>query len=106
MSITMTDFAIEKISEMMMKNEESYLRVGLRSGGCSGYSYLFEFIDDKEENDKIFEFGKIKICIDKKSYLFLNGIEIDYEESLFKSGIKLNNPAATRTCGCGESVAF
>tara|TARA_R110001583_G_scaffold38874_18_gene125266 strand:- start:6143 stop:6463 length:321 start_codon:yes stop_codon:yes gene_type:complete len=106
MAITMTDFAVEKISEMMIKNRESYLRVGLRSGGCSGYSYLFEFTDSKEENDKIFEFGKVKICIDKKSYLFLNGIEIDYEESLFKSGIKLNNPAATRTCGCGESVAF
>ena len=110
MPITMTDFAIEKISEMMQRNnhdvQNTYLRVGLRAGGCSGYSYLFEFNDECKEQDKTFEFGPVKVCIDKKSYLFLSGMEIDYEESLFKSGIKLNNPAATRTCGCGESVAF
>ena len=107
----MTDFAIEKISDMMqrtqMKIGEAYLRIGLRSGGCSGYSYLFEFTTDTHaEHDKIFEFNKLKICIDKKSYLFLNGMEIDYEETPFKSGIKLSNPSVTRTCGCGESVAF
>ena len=106
----MTEFAVERISDMMLRNQMSantaYLRIGLRSGGCSGYSYLFEFTTKAEENDKIFQFDNIKICIDKKSYLFLNGMEIDYEESPFKSGIKLNNPAATRTCGCGESVSF
>ena len=52
------------------------------------------------------EFEKIKICVDKKSFLFLNGMEVDYEETPFKSGIKLNNPAVKRMCGCGESVAF
>ena len=106
----MTEFAIEKISSMICKNsmtvDETCFRIGLRSGGCSGYSYLFEFTDTPTEHDKIFQFGDLKICIDKKSYLFLNGMEIDYEESPFKSGIKLNNPAAKRTCGCGESVAF
>jgi iron-sulfur cluster assembly protein len=59
-----------------------------------------------EELDKVFEFESVKICIDKKSYLFLNGMEIDYEETPFKSGITLNVPNVTRTCGCGESVAF
>ena len=110
MSISMTEFAIDRISAMICRNQmttdESYLRVGLRSGGCSGYSYIFEFTDKCEEHDKIFEFGSVKICVDKKSYLFLNGMEIDYEESPFKSGIKINNPMASRTCGCGESVAF
>jgi len=110
MAITMTELAIERISEMIYRNqmtaEEAYLRIGLRGGGCSGYSYSFELATECEKHDKVFEFGGVKICIDKKSYLFLNGIEIDYEESPFKSGIKLNNPAATRTCGCGESVAF
>ena len=110
MAITMTEFAIEKISEMMkkenQKNSVTYLRVGLKSGGCSGYSYIFEFADTCDDHDRILEFDQLKICIDKKSYLFLNGMEIDYEETPFKSGIKLNNPSVTRTCGCGESVAF
>jgi iron-sulfur cluster assembly protein len=110
MAITMTDFAVERISAMLgrnqLKNDETYLRIGLRSGGCSGYSYLFEFTDVHTEHDKVFQFDNLRICIDKKSYLFLNGMEVDYEETPFKSGIKLNNPAATRTCGCGESVSF
>jgi iron-sulfur cluster assembly protein len=110
MAITMTDFAVEKISVMLNRHQEksdtTCLRIGLRGGGCSGFSYLFEFTDVYDENDRILEFGELKVCIDKKSYLFLNGIEIDYEETLFKSGIKLNNPAVTRTCGCGESIAF
>ncbi len=110
MAITMTDFAVERISDMMNRNEldigNTYLRVGLRSGGCSGFSYLFEFVNELDEHDRVLEFGELQILIDKKSYLFLNGMEIDYEETLFKSGIKFNNPAVTRTCGCGESVAF
>lgn len=110
MAITITEFAIEKISEMIKKeskkNSVNYLRIGLKSGGCSGYSYIFKLTDTHDENDKILEFDQLKICIDKKSYLFLNGMEVDYEETPFKSGIKLNNPQATRTCGCGESVAF
>ena len=110
MAITMTDFAVEKISLMLKrqrgKDASAYFRIGLQSGGCSGYSYLFEFTDSCEKHDRILEFGELKVCIDKKSYLFLNGMEIDYEETPFKSGIKLSNPAVTRTCGCGESVAF
>ena len=79
MAITMTDFAIEKISDMMGRNQmqinEAYFRIGLRSGGCSGYSYLFEFASAAAEEDRVFQFGNLRICIDKKSYLFLNGME-------------------------------
>ena len=107
MAITMTDFAIDKIMSMMkIHPNASCLRIGLQSGGCSGFKYMFEFVENPDENDKILEFNDLKVCVDKKSYLFLNGMEIDYEESLFKSGIKLNNPRAKRTCGCGESIAF
>ena len=108
MSITMTDLAIDRIQGLMQRSqsEDSYLRIGLKSGGCSGLSYLFDFVSEVTEFDKVFEFGPIKVCIDKKSYLFLNGMEIDYEETPFKSGVKLNVPSVTRSCGCGESVAF
>jgi iron-sulfur cluster assembly protein len=58
------------------------------------------------ENDKVFTFDTLTICIDKKSYLFLNGTEIDYQEDLMKSGLVFKNPKANRTCGCGESVSF
>ena len=104
----MTDFAIEKVSGIMIKRQtpDHYLRIGLKGGGCSGYMYSYDFIEMPEEKDKVFDFGKVKICIDIKSYLFLNGMEIDYEEDLFKSGLVFNNPKADRTCGCGESVAF
>ena len=108
MAITMTDFAVQKIFEIMKRRQapDQYLRIGLKSGGCSGFMYSYDFIETPEEKDKVFDFGEVKICIDIKSYLFLNGMEIDYEETPFKSGIKLSNPAVTRTCGCGESVAF
>jgi len=108
MAITITDFAADRIHNLMKRTqcEDSYLRIGLKGGGCSGFTYVFDFISEASEADKVFEFDSVKICIDKKSYLFLNGMEIDYEESPFKSGIKLNVPGATRTCGCGESIAF
>ena len=108
MAITMTDFAIQKVSGIMMKRQMPgyYLRVGLKGGGCSGYMYSYDFIETPEEKDKIFEFGEVKICIDIKSYLFLNGLEIDYEEDLLKSGLVFNTPKAQRSCGCGESISF
>ena len=68
--------------------------------------YKYEFSDQPDERDKVFEFDDVKICIEIKSYLFLNGMEIDYEEDLLKSGLVFNTPSAKRTCGCGESIAF
>ena len=108
MAITITDLAKKRISETL-PTPESYLRIGLKSGGCSGFSYKFEIIENEEdipEKDKKFDFGEVKICIDIKSYLFLNGMEVDYEDTFLKSGIILNIPKATASCGCGESVAF
>ena len=102
MAITMTDFAIQKVSDIMMKRQSPnhYLKISLKSGGCSGFMY------SPEEKDKIFDFGEVTICIDIKSYLFLNGMEIDYEEDILKSGLVFNTPKAQRSCGCGESISF
>jgi iron-sulfur cluster assembly protein len=106
--VTITDRAEEKIKSLLAKRQtpENWLRISIQGGGCSGFMYNYDFIENPDEKDKIFEFNLVKVCIDKKSYLFLNGMEIDYEEDLFKSGIVLNNPNATRSCGCGESISF
>ena len=108
MAITMTDFAIQRVSGIMMKRQtpDHYLRISLKSGGCSGFMYSYDFISEAGGKDKVFDFGEVKICIDVKSYLFLNGMEIDYEEDLLKSGLVFNAPQAQRSCGCGESISF
>jgi len=108
MAITMTDFAVQKVSEIMKKTKTSdhYLRISLKSGGCSGFMYSYDFISELEEKDKIFDFGAVKVCVDIKSYLFLHGMEIDYEEDLLKSGLVFNTPQAQGACGCGESISF
>ena len=105
MAITMTDFAIQKVSDIMMKRQSPnhYLKISLKSGGCSGFMYSYDFIDGKLLSDV---FDEVKICIDIKSYLFLNGMEIDYEEDILKSGLVFNTPKAQRSCGCGESISF
>ena len=104
----MTDFAVQKVSEITKKRQtpDHYLKIGLKGGGCSGFMYSYDFISEPEEKDKIFDFGEVKICIDIKSYLYLNGMEIDYEEDLLKSGLVFNAPRAQASCGCGESISF
>ena len=108
MGITMTQPAQDKIRALLTQRQtpNDYLRIGLQGGGCSGFMYKYEFEDKPAEKDKLFEFSGIRVCIDIKSYLFLNGMEIDYEEDLLKSGLVFNTPSAKRTCGCGESVTF
>jgi len=108
MAITITESASSKISSILIKRQtpDAYLRLALKGGGCSGFVYHYEFITEPKEKDKIFEIGGIKVCVDIKSYLFLNGMEIDYEEGLMRSGIIFNNPNAKRACGCGESITF
>lgn len=108
MSITITERAKERILQILLKRQtpDSFLRISLKGGGCSGFTYHYEFIGNPEEKDKIFIFDNVKICVDIKSYLFLVGTEIDYEDDLFKSGLVFNTPGAKRKCGCGESVSF
>ena len=108
MAMTITEFAKEKINSLLAKRQtpNDFLRIGVQSGGCSGFSYFYDFVEKPREGDKILEFKDVNICVDKKSWIFLNGTEIDYEDTLFKSGIIFKNPQAKRTCGCGESISF
>ena len=83
-----------------------YIRVGVKSGGCSGLSYEMKFDNQLEENDKIFEDNDIKIVVDKKSLLYLAGTTLEYSGGLNGKGFVFSNPNANRTCGCGESFSL
>lgn len=85
---------------------EDYIRVGVKSGGCSGLEYVLKFDNQKSEADQIFEDNGIKIIIDKKSILYLAGTTLEYSGGLNGKGFIFNNPNANRTCGCGESFSL
>lgn len=83
-----------------------FVRVGVKSGGCSGLSYELKFDKQKMENDTIFEDNDIKVVVEKKSILYLAGTILDFEGGLNGKGFVFNNPNAQRTCGCGESFSL
>ena len=84
---------------------EAFIRVGVKGGGCSGLSYDLSFDTEIKEHDKVFEDNGMKVVVDKKSFLYLIGTELDYSGGLNGKGFVFNNPNANRTCGCGESFA-
>jgi iron-sulfur cluster assembly protein len=98
--------AIELMSEDGYDASKDYIRVGVKSGGCSGLSYDLSFDNEEKENDKVFENNNIKIIVDKKSFLYLVGTELDYSGGLNGAGFIFKNPNANRTCGCGESFSL
>ena len=108
MPITLTENAKNRIISIKRKRQtpDAYLRIGVKSGGCSGFSYFYDLITKPDEKDRVFEFDSVKICIDKKSYLFSNGTEMDYVSTLMNSGFEFNNPSAKRSCSCGESFTI
>ncbi|MBT3523952.1 MAG: iron-sulfur cluster assembly accessory protein [Flavobacteriaceae bacterium] len=85
---------------------EDYVRVGVKSGGCSGLSYDLNFDNKTNEDDKIYEDNGVKIIVDKKSFLYLIGTTLEFSGGLNGKGFVFNNPNANRTCGCGESFSL
>ena len=83
-----------------------FVRVGVKSGGCSGLSYELDFDNSKKEEDKLFEDNNVKIIVDKKSFLYLIGTTLEYSGGLNGKGFIFSNPNANRTCGCGESFSL
>ena len=108
--IKVSDTAKRKVRELMTDDGfdpiTDFVRVGVKSGGCSGLSYDLTFDNKKEENDKVFEENDVKIIVDKKSFLYLVGTTLEYSGGLNGKGFVFNNPNANRTCGCGESFSL
>lgn len=107
--IKVSDTAKAKVISLMQEDgtnlEESFVRVGVESGGCSGLSYKLSFDKNQKEEDRVFEDNGMKILVDKKSFLYLVGTTLEYYGGLNGKGFVFNNPNAQRTCGCGESFA-
>ena len=102
--------AKQKVSTLMKEEgcdpSRDYVRVGVKSGGCSGLSYELKFDSEIKKEDKIYEDNQVKIIVDKKSILYLAGTILEYSGGLNGKGFVFNNPNAQRTCGCGESFSL
>ena len=106
--ITVSDNAKQHAIDLMRSEnrpENAFIRLGVEGGGCSGLSYKLEFDTEMKEGDQVFEDKGIKIVVDRKSFLYLAGTELEYTGGLNGKGFVFNNPNANRTCGCGESFS-
>jgi iron-sulfur cluster assembly accessory protein len=105
--ITLTDKAAAKVADLMQQegNPDLVLRVAVRPGGCSGFSYEMFFDTDVAPDDRTATFGSVKVVVDPASAQWLEGASLDYNDGLQGAGFSINNPNATRTCGCGQSFS-
>ncbi len=103
--ITLTPAASDKIKEMIAGEEMNglFLRLGVRPGGCTGFSYAMGLDDEKQDTDVEISDLEVKVVVDSESFPFLKGVEIDYQDSGMGGGFTINNPNAIASCGCGSS---
>jgi iron-sulfur cluster assembly protein len=107
--IKVRDSAREEVKRLTSENAEQgekFIRVGVKGGGCSGLMYELEFDNHLSPDDKVFEDNGVKVVVDRKSYLYLVGTELDFSGGLNGKGFTFINPNANRTCGCGESFSI
>jgi len=104
MGITVTEAAATRVKTFLAKRGKGVgLRLGIRTSGCSGLAYVLEFVDSPREGDQVFEDRDVKIYIDPKSLIYLEGTELDYSREGLSEGFKFHNPNVKNSCGCGES---
>jgi iron-sulfur cluster assembly protein len=107
--IQVTERAIKRIRAAMAKEgvspAEGGLRLGITGGGCSGLSYNIRFDTQPRERDRIYSFDDVRVFVDPKSFIYLSGMILDYEETLMRQGFNFINPNSTRSCGCGSSFS-
>lgn len=105
-TISVTPKAVGKIRDAFAREGVSGgLRLGVLGGGCSGLSYQFKFAPEPRSHDHVFQFEDVRVFVDPKSMVFLDGMTLDWEDSLIKSGFVFQNPHATKSCGCGTSFS-
>src|SRR3954468_7582185 len=106
-SIQVTERALKKVRNAMAKEavspEEGGLRLGVQGGGCSGLSYNIRFDSKPRERDRVYDFDGVRVFVDPKSFIYLHGMILDYQEGLMQQGFVFRNPNASKTCGCGTS---
>jgi iron-sulfur cluster assembly protein len=104
MAITLTDAAALHVAKFLEnRGKGEALRLGVKTNGCSGMAYVMEFADKVEPEDKVFDDKGVKVIVDPKSLLYIDGTELDYGKEGLNEGFKFNNPNVKDTCGCGES---
>jgi iron-sulfur cluster assembly protein len=104
MALTLTETAAQHIQRSIAKRGKGLgLRLGVKTSGCSGMAYVLEFVDNIEEQDQVFESQGIKIIVDPKSLVYIDGTELDFVREGLNEGFKFNNPNVKDQCGCGES---
>jgi iron-sulfur cluster assembly protein len=107
--IVVTDRAIARVKIAMAKEgispEQGGLRLGVQGGGCSGLTYNIRFDTQPRERDRIYQFGDVRVFVDPKSFIYLHGMTLDYQETLMQQGFVFVNPNASKSCGCGTSFS-
>jgi iron-sulfur cluster assembly protein len=104
MSITLTDAAADRVRHYLdNRGKGEGLRLGVRTSGCSGMAYVLEFVDEAAPEDNVYEDKGVKVFVDPKSLVYLEGTELDYGKEGLNEGFKFNNPNVKNECGCGES---
>jgi len=105
--IQVTERALKRIRIAMAKEgvspTEGGLRLGIQGGGCSGLSYNIRFDSQPRERDRVYNFEDVRVFVDPKSFIYLHGMILDYEETLMRQGFNFINPHSTKSCGCGSS---
>lgn len=107
--IKVSDSAKQQVAHLILTENHSpdaFVRVGVEGGGCSGLMYQLKFDSEMKEGDQVFEDNGVKVVVDRKSFLYLVGTELEYTGGLNGKGFVFNNPNANRTCGCGESFSI
>lgn len=105
MAIALTETAAGRVEDMIAAQaiSDGVVRLGVTAGGCSGYEYVLDIVSGVRETDRVFENHGVRVVCDPRSYLYVNGTIIDFDDAMMGGGFKFENPNATRSCGCGTS---
>ncbi|MFC1772025.1 iron-sulfur cluster assembly protein IscA [Pseudomonadota bacterium] len=104
MAVTLTDAAASRVKTFLdQRGKGAGLRLGVRTSGCSGMAYVLEFVDEIGDGDMVFEDHGVKVIVDQKSLVYIDGTELDFAKEGLNEGFKFNNPNVKDACGCGES---